>query len=263
MVRKAMTNVKTTRRLAFVAAVILSAPLCQATDPKPDYYCEYIANSTQTSGAWIDSGVLATPYTALSLDMEFTAYQAAQLAPFGYKNASSLYHNNFMMYLVNGATLPDGKIVRWLYYRCFNSYKQTSFNVYPTNINVRMTITMDAYNKALSISTNAPNGTLMSAYSTNMSITPDTEAAYSEYPIAIFNERNMDGNTAGGTPIGRIYGCTIATNGVQVRNFKPAVSGGVAGLWDEVECRFYASASEKAFTAGPKLKLGGMRIIFR
>ena len=262
MVRQAMTNVKTTGRLAFVAVVILSAPLCQATDSKPDYYCEYIESTQQnaTPSPWIDTGIKATPLTRLSVDLAFGSLKnASQIGIFG-------LHYNVTPKFCFIAYIGDGDLKN-IDFKYVDGYWNTSSVSSYDLRGSRMTITMDGVAKNFSITSNNIDGTVETLCSKSMNGVhswPDDFA--SEHSIPLFNRYNSSGSTTNlhnRSLCAKLYGCTIATNGVMVRNFKPAVSGGVAGLWDEVECRFYASASEKAFTAGPKLKLGGMRIIFR
>ncbi len=46
-----------------------------------------------------------------------------------------------------------------------------------------------------------------------------------------------------------IYSCVITNDGACVRDFRPAVKGGVAGMWDAQNGNFYSSAGTTAFTA--------------
>lgn len=62
------------------------------------------------------------------------------------------------------------------------------------------------------------------------------------------------GSNAAGTTIdkywvGTIYGCVITNDGVCVRDYRPAVKGGVAGMWDAANNKFYSSAGGVALTA--------------
>ncbi len=48
----------------------------------------------------------------------------------------------------------------------------------------------------------------------------------------------------------RVYAFKLYDNGVLVRDMKPAVKGGVAGLYDMVEGKFYSSMTNEGFTYG-------------
>lgn len=262
MVRQAVTSVKTTGRLAFAAAAVVSASLCHAADPKPDYYCEYIESTQQnaTPSPWIDTGIKATPLTRLSVDLAFGSRKnASQIGIFG-------LHYNVTPKFCFIAYIGDGDLKNIDFKYVDGNWNTSSVSSYDLR-GSRMTITMDGVAKNFSITSNNVDGTVETLCSMSMNgkhSWPDDFA--SEHSIPLFNRYNSSGSTTNlhnKSICAKLYGCTIATNGVMVRNFKPAVSGGVAGLWDEVESRFYASASEKAFIAGPKVKKVGLLTVVR
>lgn len=70
-------------------------------------------------------------------------------------------------------------------------------------------------------------------YASNLSLKTDNN------PIELFGGANGTAYNA----TARIYYCKIYDNGTLVRDYKPCLYNGVAGLWDSVECKFYGNAN--------------------
>ena len=88
-----------------------------------------------------------------------------------------------------------------------------------------------------------------------------TEAG--KVPVALFGMTRDDGSVkAYGNYDLTLYGATFYKDGKPVADFIPVVKGGVAGVYDKVAKKFFASATDKPLVAGPKAvkkveKIGG------
>lgn len=248
-----------------VTGTCISAEPLRVVVDRPDYYCEYIESRAQyvTPPPWIDTGVRATPLTRLSMEIEFPSspINASQLSLFGLHYISgSLPKFAFIAYIGDGST-------KYIDYKYVDGGWNSSGVSSVTNALSRMTVTMDGVAKTFTITTNNVDGTTEALCSKNLAKSYSWANDFqSEHTIPLFNKWNSSGaatNLFNKSLAARLYGCTISTNNVLVRSFRPAVKGGAPGLWDEVDGVFYPSASDVPFLAGPKIKRVGLKIIFR
>lgn len=219
----------------------------------PDYFLDYIESKSQAQkGPWIDTGVPATPLTAISMDVQFTSTtNAAQNTLFGLH-----YGVNKYCFLVYVGDIPKRKL-------CFK-YVDGSFNdsgvSTVTNIGARLTITLDGLNKTFSVVSNGTDGVRSVLASSTLKSNhgrPDDEASPHTIPLfARYHAGTGTTNIASSCAM-KLYGCTIWTNGVAVRRFRPAEKDGVVGLWETIGGRFYTnSVPDKTFYAGPRREKG-------
>lgn len=112
-------------------------------------------------------------------------------------------------------------------------------NTYDAGITQNIRMTMALHNGALT----TPRGT----------VSVNTSAFSSGISIALFGRhcQNVGFDELSET---KIYYCRFYDEGADVRVYIPMVhSSGVAGLWDSVNERFYASATTADFIAGPEV----------
>ncbi len=228
---------------------------CSADDKEPDYFCSYIESKSQyqTPAPWIDTGVQATPLTSLSMDIEFTNIKnASQLPLFGLH-----YNTNPKFCFI--AYIGDGEEKKIDYKYVDGGWNSSNVSTI-SNIFSRLRVTLDGSAKSFSITSNTFDGAVVELC--RKSLTQNhawPNDFHSPHTIPLFNKWNSNANSTNlhnRSLAARLYKCTISTNGVCVRSFRPAVKNSVPGLWDTVEKVFYSSESDAPFLAGPKLKDG-------
>lgn len=85
-------------------------------------------------------------------------------------------------------------------------------------------------------------------------VTNTAASGSSSYPLFLYAMNNI--GAAGTMAQFTLYSCRIYDNGTLVRNFVPCTNAsGVAGLYDTVNGKFYASATSTAFVAGTAVDL--------
>lgn len=232
----------------------LGLPAAAPCAEGPDYFLDYIESKSQAQkGPWIDTGVPATPLTAVSMDVQFTSTaNANQNSLFGLH-----YGMNEYCFLVYVGEYPNRK----LYFKYVDGSFNDSGVSTVTNIGVRLTITLDGLNKTFSVVSNGTDGVrsvLASSTLKGNHGVPDDYASPHTIPLFIrYHASDGTTNITSSSCAMKLFGCSIWTNGVPVRRFRPAEKDGVVGLWETIGGRFYTNGvEEKVFHAGPRLKRG-------
>ena len=79
-----------------------------------------------------------------------------------------------------------------------------------------------------------------------------------EQPVSFFGRTCSDGSVRSfGCYDMSLYGASFYRNGKAVAEFVPVVKGGVAGLYEKLSKKFYASVTAVPLTAGPRKKVKG------
>ncbi|MBR1587455.1 MAG: autotransporter-associated beta strand repeat-containing protein [Kiritimatiellae bacterium] len=214
-----------------------------ATSAKPyDYLVEGV-KSTKSANCFVSTGYKPVGgKTALAIDFALTA-AAAQQYILGVNNTYSL------CVYVNGS----GDSGKW----AFSSNDGTGSWSNPTTLESsteRTKITLDTTASADGVAASVLTVTTPSGSATRTSTESHTKTA--KYCLALFGRATT--NTTIDKQAGlTIYSCTITNAGTCVRNYRPCVSNGVAGLYDTVNGTFNPSSGSVALTAVGERIVGG------
>ena len=215
-----------------------------ATSAKPyDYFVEGV-KSTKSANCFVSTGFKPVGgKTVVAIDFALTATDGQQYI-FGVNKTYSLCA------YVNGSA----SVGKW----AFSSNNGGGSWSNPTTLDStkeRTRITLDTTamvdGKAASVYTVTTPSATASRTST------ETHTATAAYYLALF------GRAASNTTIDKqcgatIYSCVITNDGACVRDFHPAVSNGVAGLYDTVNGNFHPSGGSIALTAVGNRVVGGL-----
>lgn len=213
----------------------------------PDKFLEYIDSAKLANGSWIDAGVKATTKTALEIDFQLLEAWA-QSTPFGV-GGGSFY---FDLYL-------DGSL-NWAYWYCHGGWSKGKYTTVAGDATSRLVVKLDGANKLFTL-TNLTTGVSVSNAMNGEGV--GVEAGdVTDVTLPIFG-RKTTSDSVSSTAKMRCWGCKIWEDGVLVRDFRPALVGSVAGMWDVVGEQFYSSGNATwPFIAGPKIKQG-LAVILR
>jgi hypothetical protein len=187
---------------------------------------EYIEN---TSNAYIDTLYAPPSLSNLVIKVKVYINNADEL-----NDLVSNQIDNYNDYAFILGRSVNSKL--FLYYG--NIIKSNSVQSYPLEIEFGFVNSNGKYNVYFK-----ENSDTIQALGTNFILSP--------LKIILFT-RIQEG---GKMPLkGRMYYCTIETNGESVRNFIPCKNPqNVVGMYDLVEGKFYSSSNGTAFVAGPKV----------
>ena len=190
-----------------------------------DAYLE--SNGTQA----IETDWFCTPKTKIVADFAYTAVTPLQQRVFGASDENQLA----VAVYING-----GGSYAWAYQDDSGNWTSTDI----TATTDRRVVTLDSANSSVEL-------TLVASGATSYRATiGTTRTKTANRALALF--ANARGRSAGYAEMAhvRLYSCQIFEDGVKVRDYKPVLRNGVAGLWDSVGTRFYTSAVGDAFTLG-------------
>ena len=237
--------------------VIPADTACRAflatTDTAYDYLVSYIR---ATGAQYVNTGFCATPTTAVAMDFKLANYKNTsiylQQNIFSCSAASSVSGVLSFSAYINGAGC-------WAY-SCNNSVGAWVSSGITTLNNVRTQILLDAAGGQYVICT---NGVLQ----INKAVT-QTRTNTSQLPLHLFTRFTPESATTG-TLISTnprcdlyCYSCSITNAGVCVRDYLPAVKGGIAGLYDSVNDTFTMSGNTVSLHEGARFS-AGTNITFR
>ena len=215
-----------------------------ATSAMPYAYFVAGVKSTKSANCFVSTGFKPVGgKTVVAIDFALTATDGQQYI-FGVNKTYSLCA------YVNGSA----SVGKW----AFSSNNGGGSWSNPTTLDStkeRTTITLDTTamvdGKAASVYTVTTPSATASRTST------ETHTATAAYYLALFGRANS--NTTIDKQCGAtIYSCVITNDGVCVRDFHPAVSNGVAGLYDTVNGNFHPSGGSIALTAVGNRVVGGL-----
>ena len=193
---------------------------------KYDYLVEGV-QAAATKNCYVDTGFKPTGgKTAIALDCQFTA-ATAQYYIFGVNSANY----SFCGY-ING----NG-------YWAFASNNGGGSWTQPTTLAAtteRALVTLDASGTKSVFTVTTPSG---SAYRESS----ETHTKTANYTLILCGRNTSNGNDK--TCAATIYSCVITNDGACVRNYRPCVYGGVAGLYDTMNNTFNPSGGTTALTA--------------
>ena len=235
--------------ISMISAALAAGLALSAAADEPDYYVEYIestypgAGGSDADSPWIDTGIKATPLTRLEMEFQVTFARASlQPSPFGAEFGTfwfALYYNGSSQWAIDFVHGGDSK-GRYVGILAATDAEQS-----------RYYINLDGQNKVCAITnltTSAGAKVDMKDYSTQA-------ADVTDYNLPLFGRVKNESQISapGYRPKMKLYSCDIYENGELERQFRPAVKGGVAGLWDKKNGSFYASKTARAFIAGKKI----------
>ncbi|MBQ7190584.1 MAG: autotransporter-associated beta strand repeat-containing protein [Kiritimatiellae bacterium] len=208
-----------------------------------DYFIEGV-KSTKSTNCFVNTSFKPVGgKTSVTIDFKLTASTTQQYI-FGVNKTYSLCA------YVNGS----GDTGKW----AFSSNNGGGSWSNPTTLEAtteRTQITLDT--TAVVNGTNASVFTVTTPSATASRTSFEAHTATASYGLSLFGRSTS--NTAIDKQCGAtIYSCIITNNGVCVRDFHPAVSNGVAGLYDTVNNKFYPSGGKTALTAVGGRVVGGI-----
>ena len=228
---------------ALAAGLVLSAAAAE-----PDYYVEYIESTYPGLGApdadspWIDTEFRPDLFTRVEMDFQLTyARTSLQPTPFGVSYGTfwfGLFHNGSAVWAIN---FVHGAYSKGKYYSTGLAADDTS----------RFHVVFDAQERFFAMTNlNTSVGAKINMSSIGTFAVEEGDVCDCSLPLCgqIKGEDAAPANRAKM----KIYSCNIYEKGETVRQFRPAVKDGVAGLWDKQNERFYASKTARAFIAGKK-----------
>ena len=203
-----------------------------------DYLIEAVKSTGAAAGAatcYIDTGFYPVGNKTICIvDCKMDNTKGQQYL-FGCNDSGSLSYCGY----INGTKSSGGK---WAF-SCDNGAGEWKM---PTDLTVssteRVVVKLDGTpaNETGYVTVKSTGATHSKSYSA-------AHTATSAYPLVLFGR-----NSAGTTnlqALATVYSCIITNDGACVRDFHPAMKRGVAGLWDSVEDKFYASAGSDALIA--------------
>ena len=209
-----------------------------ASDRDYDYLVQGTKSTTgakkDSNASFITTGVTPKGKTfAISVDCALN-----NASDYGYQLFGG---NGNTSYMCVGAYIPSSK--KWVFY-CANNSSSTALDTGLAISTARVNVSLDATG-------GYPTGTVTVASSGARYAIASTTATSTKngFGLTLFaRSTNSGGTTCDRSCAATVYGCVITNNGVRVRDYRPAVKGGVAGMWDAVNNKFYKS-SGVAFTA--------------
>ena len=203
-----------------------------------DYLIEAVKSTGTAAGAatcYIDTGFYPVGNKTICIvDCKMDNTKGQQYL-FGCNDSGSLSYCGY----INGTKSSGGK---WAF-SCDNGAGEWKM---PTDLTVssteRVVVKLDGTpaNETGYVTVKSTGATHSKSYSA-------AHTATSAYPLVLFG-RNSAGTTNLQT-LATVYSCIITNDGACVRDFHPAMKRGVAGLWDSVDDKFYASAGSDALIA--------------
>ena len=236
--------------------VIPADTACRAFLAASDTAYDYLVSYIRATGAqYVNTGFCATPTTAVAMDFKLANYQKTgiyyQQNIFSCSAASSISGVLSFSSYINGSGC-------WAY-SCNNGAGAWISSTITALNNVRTQILLDSAGGQYVICT---NGVLQ----INKAVT-QTRTNTSLLPLHLFTRFTPESTTTG-TLISTnprcdlyCYSCSITNAGVCVRDYLPAVKGGIAGLYDRVNDTFTMSGNTVSLHEGPRF-LAGTNITF-
>ena len=190
---------------------------------------EYIES---TGTQYIDTGLSSPKGCRVKTKISYTSLSGSLSMIFGSHDATSPYYRNFL-----AATSSAWEI---------GAYGTEDFGSPVTN----MIYEIDVNTKSGEIGC-VING---NKYTINQSIAPSAQrSTLSNYLFALHYPGGLFPAKM------KMWVCTIYIDNVLVRDFIPCKNtGGIIGLWDDVNSQFYTNAGTGAFIAGPEIHDGGI-----
>ena len=190
---------------------------------------EYIES---TGTQYIDTGLSSPEGCRVKTKISYTSLSGSLSMIFGSHDATSPYYRNFL-----AATSSAQEI---------GAYDTEDFGSPVAN----MIYEIDVNTKSGEIGC-VING---NKYTINQSIAPSAKrSALSNYLFALHYPGGLFPAKM------KMWVCAIYINNVLVRDFIPCKNtGGIIGLWDDVNSQFYTNAGTGAFIAGPEIHEGGI-----
>ena len=137
----------------------------------------------------------------------------------------------------NNSAWPHGAFVLWNGPSLYYQYGDVVYSTYKLSDPI--------VNEPITIDLNKNVGTV-----NNSPVTCNTATFQTNYPFLIGNIHTASDIDPRPTPM-KVYSFKMYDNGILIRDFKPCLYNGEAGLWDSVECKFYGNAnSSGTFTLG-------------
>lgn len=228
-------------KTALIVSALAAGFAFSAAADEPDYYVEYIES---TNGQWIDTDFKPTLLTRVEMDFQLTA-TTGQSTPYGVEFGSGLW---YCLYL-NGT---PAWAIDFIHDGGKNSKgKYTPVGLPDGDAGARFMVVHDGPGRSFAI-TNVESSVGLT-YNMSGFYTVDGDKCDYNLPLfaRVFSEATV--SAPGRNAKMKLFSCDIYEDGELVRKFRPAVKGGVPGLWDKRNERFYASKTASAFVVGKKI----------
>ena len=183
--------------------------------PKPEFV-DYIEG---TGSQYIDTGFKPNQNTRIIIDLELPTQNSYPKAIFGSRDADSSSSKSFVFWAISSDSF------------------RTDFD---TNNVVISTTPVGRF----LIDKNKTVTTINGTEYTNTAST--FQASYNLGICTVIDPGGPDTRIMSG----KIYSCKVYDNETLIRDYVPAKQNGIFGLWDNVEKKFYSSASSTQFTGG-------------